>query len=98
MRIHQLREDSAYTGTPVDGEAKAVRGLDPTSRVGTRETQVGTCGSAGFCGAQAYACYTCCHFQPWLDAPHHNVLKWLVKRSWPTGFIHPVEMKVGRLG
>lgn len=34
-----------------------------------------TCGQYGFCGANApIPCYTCNHFQPWLDGPHEEVL------------------------
>ena len=40
---------------------------------------LGTCGSYGFCGALApIACYTCNHFQPWLDGPHEAVLDGLI--------------------
>ena len=68
----------AFAGELVDTEAQARHGHDPSMRVGTRETKVGTCASAGFCGAQAYACYTCLNFQPWLDAPHEKVLQWFL--------------------
>ena len=68
----------AFAGDLVDTEAQARHGHDPSKRVGTRQTKVGTCGSAGFCGAQAYACYTCLNFQPWLDAPHEKVLQWFL--------------------
>ena len=69
----------AYAGELVDTEADARYGHDPSMRVGTRETKVGSCGSSGFCGAQAYACYTCVNFQPWLDAPHEQVLQWFLR-------------------
>ena len=69
----------AFAGTLIDSEAEARHGDDPGMRVGMQDKPVGTCGSAGFCGAQAYACYTCLHFQPWLDAPHHRVLKWFLR-------------------
>ena len=65
----------ALAGTLVDTEADAVRGDDPRSRVknaGLRN--VGTCGSFVFCASGYRSCYTCRRFQPWLDAPHQDVL------------------------
>ena len=67
-----------YTQRLVAAEAQARHGDDPSMRVGTREDKVGTCGSLGFCGAQAAACYTCIHFQPSLDAPHEKMLAWFL--------------------
>lgn len=71
----------AFMGTIVRGEKDADRGEDPASRVkhfdhkAERLTDVGSCGSFGFCGMAApVACYTCSKFQPWLDAPHGEVL------------------------
>ena len=68
-----------FAGTVVDTEADARNGADPAMRVGLRKQKVATCGSAGFCGAEAVACYTCMHFQPWLDAPHENMLAWFLE-------------------
>ncbi|MGO4307461.1 site-specific integrase [Cupriavidus sp. RAF12] len=69
----------AFAGILVDRESAAVRGDDLSSRVRTNDGHgVGTCGHYGFCGALApIACYTCQHFQPWLDGPHCEVLAWL---------------------
>ena len=67
-----------FAGQLVDREADARHGHDPAMRVGTRESKVGTCASVGFCGAQARACYTCIHFQPWRDAPHGKMLEWFL--------------------
>jgi integrase len=67
----------AFAGTLVRGEAEAVRGEDPTSRIRTIDgtKAVGNCGSFGFCGVNApVGCYTCNRFQPWVDAPHHEVM------------------------
>ena len=66
----------AFAGTLVNGEAEAVRGDDPSSRVRCDTgAPVGTCGSYSFCHACApIACYTCKSFQPWLDAPHQGLL------------------------
>ena len=68
---------AAFAGKMVDTEADARHGDDPAMRVGTRDQKVGTCGSDGWCGAQASACYTCMRFQPWVHGPHHKVLTWM---------------------
>ena len=73
-----------FAGTVVDTEQDARHGDNPAMRVGTRDQKVGTCGSQGWCGAQALACYTCMHFQPWVDAPHREVLTSLVERRQQT--------------
>ena len=69
----------AFAGRLVDRETDARHGDDPSMRIGAREQKVGTCGSHGFCGAEALACYTCMHFQPWVDAPHHKMLDWMLE-------------------
>jgi integrase len=73
----------AFAGVLVDVEAQARRGNDVTSRVKVcGGTTAGTCGKFGFCGALApVACYTCTHFQPWLDGPHEQVLQDLVREN-----------------
>ncbi|HUZ97253.1 MAG TPA: site-specific integrase [Edaphobacter sp.] len=70
----------AFAGVLVDRESDAVRGLDPKSKVRTDNGDgAGTCGHFGFCGALApIACYTCRHFQPWLDGAHEEVLQGLI--------------------
>ena len=69
----------AFRGVLVVNEAAAHRGGDPTSRIYSSGGNVGSCGSYGFCGALApVACYTCAHFQPWLDGPHELVLDQLI--------------------
>lgn len=70
----------AFAGVLVRSEREALRGDDPTSRVRTDSgSAAGTCGHFGFCGALApIACYTCRHFQPWIDGPHENVLHGLL--------------------
>ncbi|UJB31361.1 tyrosine-type recombinase/integrase [Chromobacterium sp. Beijing] len=75
----------AFMGMVVPDENQAKRGDDPASRIKflNREQHqlktVGTCSSFGFCELAApIACYTCFKFQPWLDAPHQDVLDWLV--------------------
>lgn len=65
----------ACLGTLVTTEREAIRGDDPRSRVpNDRQNAVGTCGSYGFCASGYRACYTCSHFQPWVDGPHEEVL------------------------
>ncbi|HBB7875328.1 TPA: recombinase, partial [Escherichia coli] len=70
----------AFVGVLVDSERDAHRGNDPTSRIRTEMGQgVGTCGEHGFCGANIpIPCYTCMHFQPWLDGPHEEVYEGLL--------------------
>jgi len=69
----------AFRGVLVVNEAAAHRGGDPTSRIYSSGGNVGSCGSFGFCGALApVACYTCAHFQPWLEGPHELVLDQLI--------------------
>jgi hypothetical protein len=72
-----LRFASAFRGTLVDSEADAVAGDDPQSRVAYRGQNTATCGHLKQCGLDGgipHACYTCSHFQPWLDGPHAEFL------------------------
>ena len=72
----------ACMGTLVSSEREAIRGDDPRSRVpNTNQEGVGTCGNFGFCAAGYRACYTCHHFQPWVDGPHEGVLKELYEEK-----------------
>ncbi|MDH2299481.1 site-specific integrase [Cobetia sp. 29-18-1] len=65
----------ACMGTLVWSEREAIRGSDPRSRVPNhRQEAVGTCGNYGFCASGYRACYTCHHFQPWVEGPHKEVL------------------------
>ena len=65
----------ACMGTLVNSEREAIRGDDPRSRVPNQNQEaVGTCGNYGFCVSGYRACYTCHHFQPWVDGPHESVL------------------------
>ena len=70
----------AFSGTLVRNEKSAHRGEDIGSRIKGYEGEMGTCGSHGFCGANVpVPCYTCIHFQPWLDGPHENVYERLIE-------------------
>ncbi|MNJ26698.1 Phage integrase family protein [compost metagenome] len=72
----------AFQGVLVTSEREAIRGDDPSSRISNGRVNVGTCGSYGFCAALApIACYTCSHFQPWVDGPHEEVLNELLASS-----------------
>lgn len=69
----------AFAGVLVDSEKDAVRGNDLSSRVRTGAANIGTCGNHGFCGANApIPCYTCIHFQPWVEGPHQFVYDGLI--------------------
>lgn len=64
----------AFAGVLVDSEKDAIRGNDISSRIRDNDKNLGTCGNHGFCGANApVPCYTCIHFQPWVDGPHQLV-------------------------
>jgi len=70
----------AFRGVLINSEAEARRGNDPSSRISNGRANVGNCGSFGFCGALApIACYTCAHFQPWIDGAHEEVLDRLIE-------------------
>lgn len=73
-----------FLGEIIESEAEAVRGSDPSSRIrsfegGLKGKVLGNCGKTGFCGGFVpLPCYKCRNFQPWLDAPHEEVLAWLL--------------------
>jgi len=69
-----------FAGVIISSESAAIRSSDPNSRISNGRSDVGSCGSYGFCSASApIACYTCQHFQPWLKAPHEEVLLFLLE-------------------
>jgi integrase len=76
----------AFAGTLIKDESEAVRGGDPASRIVDARLDrsgkpLGSCGQYSFCGFSApLACYTCQHFEPWLDGPHEAVRDSLLKR------------------
>ncbi|WP_275975341.1 site-specific integrase [Chromobacterium sp. IRSSSOUMB001] len=72
---------SAFRGTLVDSEVDAVAGHNAQSRVAYRGKNAATCGHLKQCGLDEgipRACYTCSHFQPWLDGPHEEFLRELL--------------------
>ncbi len=76
----------AFKGMLIRNESEATRGNDPSSRIVDARIDrsmkpMGSCGQHSFCGFSApIACYTCQHFQPWLDGPHEAVLDHLLQK------------------
>lgn len=74
----------AFAGVIVPTEQEARRGDDRLSRIFDRSLNsvteaLGTCGQMSFCGLAApFACYTCRHFQPWIDGPHEEFMAALI--------------------
>lgn len=69
----------AFSGILIDSEKDAIRANDPRSRINNNDgNTVGSCGKFGFCANGTIHCYTCNKFQPWLNAPHTEVLKSVV--------------------
>ena len=76
---HLARYAQAFAGVLIDEEKDATRGDDLNSRIKIDGEGIGSCGSYGFCGANVpIPCYTCIHFQPWLDGPHEVVYEELI--------------------
>ncbi len=91
----------ACAGTLIDSERDALRRDDPRSRVkNDRSSSIGSCGSYEFCAFGHRSCYGCKHFQPWRDAPHHEVLEDLLeerKRQVERGVSAKVIQSTDRL-
>ena len=69
----------AFSGTLIDSEKDAIRANDPRSRINSGEgNPVGNCGKFGFCANGTIHCYTCNKFQPWINAPHAEVLNSII--------------------
>lgn len=64
-----------------------MRATDATSRLefssGGVLNNVGRCGKQSFCATTSVPipCYRCKHFEPLVDAPHHEVLEALLQRQ-----------------
>lgn len=71
----------AFAGVIVDDKKLARRGHEPGSDVRDFSGRgAGTCGHGGVCGAGVpIPCYTCIHFQAWLDGPHELVYTELIR-------------------
>ncbi|MDW7746375.1 hypothetical protein [Halomonas sp.] len=73
---------NAFQGRLVAGAADAVNGSLTNKTIRTESSAIATCGASGGCHLDApVACYTCSKFQPWLDAPHEEVLNRLMLRQ-----------------
>jgi hypothetical protein len=71
----------AFSGTLIDSEKDAIRANDPRSRINSDSgNTVGNCGKFGFCANGSVHCYTCNKFQPWLNAPHEEILRVVVSK------------------
>ena len=69
----------AFAGKLIASEADAIRANDPHSRMKNNSSNnIGNCGTHAFCASGYRACYTCVSFQPWRDAPHHEVLEEII--------------------
>ena len=80
----------AFFGSIRDKEADATRGNDPSSRIELDgRHNIGSCGEHGFCSASVpIPCYRCSKFEPWVDAPHDEVLIRLIERQEEENNIH----------
>jgi hypothetical protein len=76
----------AFAGTLIDSEDQAKRASDPASMLEFAHEgelkNVGRCGKHSFCATTSVPipCYRCMHFEPLVDAPHHEVLDALLHR------------------
>jgi integrase len=71
----------AFAGVLVEGGPEAYDAENPINypHFGDGQHVAGACGKHGFCGLAApIACYTCRHFQAWLDGPHEEILESLL--------------------
>lgn len=75
----------AFAGVLVASPAGANCGDNARNRIYDKtlpnnvDRPLGVCGQMSFCGLHApFACYTCRHFQPWLNAPHEEFLQALI--------------------
>ena len=76
------RYASAFRGEIVEDEEDAFKVNPDATRIpcADKGCDVGSCGSRSFCTDYApVACYLCPKFLPWKDAPHHEVLQWLLE-------------------
>jgi len=76
------RYASAFRGEIVADEEHAFKINPDATRIpcADKGCDVGSCGSRSYCTDYApVACYLCPKFLPWKDAPHHEVLQWLLE-------------------
>jgi len=72
---------NTFAGVVVDHKSLARRGGEAGSDIRDLAGKgAGTCGHAGVCGAAVpIPCYTCPHFQAWLEGPHEALYEELVR-------------------
>lgn len=91
----------AFAGKLISSERDAIRANDPNSRVKNKVSEnVGSCGTHSFCASGYRACYTCINFQPWLEAPHTDVLIEVLderKKQEELGISHNVIQSTDKL-
>lgn len=76
------RYASAFRGEIVKDEEDAFKVNPDATRIpcADKGCDVGSCGSRSVCTDYApIACYLCPKFLPWKDAPHNEVLQWLLE-------------------
>lgn len=84
IAMHLAPLAQAFKGMLIRDESEATRGTDVASRIldpriDRSMKPMGSCGQHSFCDFNApIACYTCHHFQPWVDGPHEAVLEHLL--------------------
>lgn len=91
----------AFSGKLIASERDAVRANDPNSRVKNGKSEnVGSCGTYAFCASGYRACYTCSSFEPWIEAPHEEVLNEILaerKKQKELGISNNVIQSTDRL-
>ncbi|WP_410169373.1 site-specific integrase [Acinetobacter indicus] len=72
----------AFQGKVVKDEIEAQSQIEDANRISCveQDCDVGSCGTHQYCNDYApIACYLCSKFMPWANAPHHLILKQLMK-------------------
>ncbi|NOV29227.1 site-specific integrase [Methylomonas sp. ZR1] len=81
MNNSLMRYARAFEGEIVDSEYDVLATIPGAQRIRSSDNScnVGSCGTTAMCHDYApIACYLCPKFKAWRDAPHHEVLKWLL--------------------
>jgi len=81
MNNSLMRYANAFQGEIVDSEKEVFSTIPGALRIRASDNScsVGSCGTTAMCHDYApVACYICPKFKAWRDAPHHEILKWLL--------------------
>ena len=71
----------AFQGKLVDDKRESYRRMDSRSLIKSANAEdVGNCGTQAYCSSGFLSCYTCRDFEPWLNAPHDQVLNCLINK------------------